>query len=223
MQEQFISQDNKIGSIDDQLKNPKHIKIEEEELDVYDISPEKTKTEIPVVFSLGYSTTPEIYAENIRVLAESGRRVISVDSPHGLKVHTVPEELSGILPEVELPKLSAVVESLNELGIDKVDVVGHSEGGSYMALAAYLYPKKFRNLVLVDPAGMIGKDNIFDLVKRNAENKRRRDNMKIQEPTMIDCRNICKVSYQRLRFVIKCFPFTRFGKSAFGSRHYRDA
>ncbi|MBU6431317.1 hypothetical protein KGQ29_02995, partial [Patescibacteria group bacterium] len=48
------------------------------------------------------------------------------------------------------------------------------EGSIFSVMAAYLYPERFRNLVLVDPAGMIGKDNLprlasgfsIDLIKQ---------------------------------------------------------
>ncbi|MCK9351434.1 MAG: alpha/beta fold hydrolase [Candidatus Paceibacterota bacterium] len=159
----------KYASPEDQFSRPKRIRVGTEDVDVYDVSPENTKTDIPTVFAPGFSGTPMFHQQNIIELAKAGRRIISVDSPHGLKNHMVPEEKNGEYSNVELAKLSAVIEALKELQIDKTDVVGHSEGGLYMALAAYLYPERFRNMVLVCPAGMIGKDNLFELVKRNTE------------------------------------------------------
>ena len=47
--------------------------------------------------------------------------------------------------------------------IEKIDAIGHSEGCMVVILAATLYPERFRDIVLVNPAGMIGKDNPWRL------------------------------------------------------------
>ncbi len=154
------------GSSEDlktQFANPERIRIGEEEVDIYDISPEKRKTETPVVLAPGFSATPMAYEQNILELAKAGRRVIAVDSPHGLIEHPIEKDRASGHAEVELAKLSAVIQALDERGIEQADVIAHSEGAIYMALAALLYPGRFRNMVFLDPGGMIGKDNVFRL------------------------------------------------------------
>ena len=141
------------------------MRVAEEEVNVYDISPETLKTEVPVVLAPGFSATPMAHEQNILGLAKAGRRVISADSPHGLQQPTVEGLRQGAYSEVELAKLSAVIQALEERGIEQADVVAHSEGALYMALAAYLYPGRFRNMVFLNPAGMIGKDNLFRAAK----------------------------------------------------------
>lgn len=158
-----------VHSLEDQFAHPERIHIGEEEVDVYDISPEERKTEVVTVLAPGFSATPMAHEQNILGLARAGRRAISVDSPHGLAEHVVEKELAGDHAEVELAKLSAIIQTMDERGIEQADVVAHSEGGIYMTLAASLYPGRIRNMVLMDPAGMIGKDNVFRLVKGMAE------------------------------------------------------
>ncbi|MEK7547189.1 MAG: alpha/beta hydrolase [Patescibacteria group bacterium] len=155
-------------NLEEQFAHPERIRIGEEEVDVYDISPEERKTEIPTVLAPGFSATPMAHEQNILGLAEAGRRVISVDSPHGLAEHGIKENLASKHAEVELAKLSAIIKALDERGVEQADVVAHSEGGIYMALAASLYPGRFRNMVFVEPGGMIGKDNVFRLGKSMA-------------------------------------------------------
>lgn len=152
-------------SLEEQFAHPERIRIGEEEVDVYDISPEKLKTEIPTVLAPGFSATPMAHEQNIIELAKAGRRVISVNSTHGLTKHGIEKDLVRDHAEVELAKLSAIMQTLDKLGIEQVDVVAHSEGGIYMALAALLYPGRIRNMVFVDPGGIIGKDDIFRLGK----------------------------------------------------------
>jgi pimeloyl-ACP methyl ester carboxylesterase len=65
-----------------------------------------------------------------------------------------------------MQKALSIIEVLNKKGIDKIDAVGHSEGGLNLAIAAILYPERFRNIVLVSPAGMIENDSSLDLIKR---------------------------------------------------------
>jgi len=152
-------------NLEEQFAHPERIRIGEEKVNVYDISSEKRKTEVPTVLAPGFSGTPMAHEQNILGLAKAGRRVISVDSPHGLAEHGVEKDLAGDHAEVELAKLSAIIQALDERGIKQVNVVAHSEGAIYMALAASLYPGRFRNMVFVNPGGMIGKDNVFRLGK----------------------------------------------------------
>lgn len=149
-------------TLEDQFAHPERIRIGEEEVDVYDIVPEASISEVPTVLAPGFSATPTAHEQNILGLAHEGRRVISVNAPHGLAKHAI-ERRAMEHAGVELAKLSAIVQALDERGIAKADVVAHSEGAIYMALAALLYPGRFRNMVLVNPGGMIGKDNVIRL------------------------------------------------------------
>lgn len=67
----------------------------------------------------------------------------------------------------ELRKAETILGLLYEKKLEKVDVIAHSEGAINVCIAAMLHPEKFsgRTIVLANPAGMIGKDNIFRLRK----------------------------------------------------------
>lgn len=167
----------------EQFMRPEILELGGEKIEVHDIAPEKLKTEVPVVFAPGWSGTPEAYRDNIVNLAAAGRRVLSVNAPHGIENHDIQgEEVKDYAP-VELGKLAAVTEALEKKGVQKVDAVAHSEAGIFLTIAATLNPERFRNLVFVDPAGMIGKDNMarlgvgfsIDLVKQIVREARRED------------------------------------------------
>lgn len=145
-----------------ELKGEK-IRIEGEDIEVFDVRPAKEKTDVPTVVLSGWITPPQTFDKNIQALAEAGRRVIAADAPHGVNVK---EYRSRGVPEVEMRKVEALVKTLEAKNILKADLVGHSEGGLVAVLAASLYPDKFRNLVLVDPSGIIGKDNLAHLSVR---------------------------------------------------------
>ena len=139
-------------TLEQQFRARERIELPGGEIEIVDIKPDKQKTNVPVILGLGWGGEPEAYKNNILALAESGRRTIAVDAIHGI------DKDKGDLPDVELRKVAALIQTLDDKDIGKVDAVGYSEGGIYVTLAAMLYPEKFRNLVLVNPGGMIGKD-----------------------------------------------------------------
>ena len=147
-------------SLNERFLNREIVELDNEKVEVIDIKSEKEKSEIPVVVAPGWAATPEVLKDNILTLVKEGRRAISINAPHGVETN---EE--GDFPQAELRKAMAIIETLNKKEIDKVDAIGHSEAGIYVTIAATLYPEKFRNIVLVDPGGMIGEDNIMRLAK----------------------------------------------------------
>ena len=149
-------------TIEEQLKTIERVELPGGEVEVIDIKPEKKKTNTPVILGVGWGGEPEAYEDNIISLVKTGRRTISIDAVHGVD-HKIDSRKVKDLPDVELRKVAALIEVLDYKKISKVDAVGYSEGGIYITLAAMLYPKKFRNLVLVNPGGMIGKDQEFRL------------------------------------------------------------
>ncbi|OGN10023.1 MAG: hypothetical protein A3J46_04105 [Candidatus Yanofskybacteria bacterium RIFCSPHIGHO2_02_FULL_41_11] len=113
----------------------------------------------------GWGTTPDSYKDNIVGLAEKGRRVLAVDNVYGVEGTSAEgvdaqkaKELG--LEGLMLDKVVAYLKMLDmKKGLDKVDVVAHSEGAIHAIYAAMLRPDRFRSMVLVDPAGMVGEDN----------------------------------------------------------------
>ncbi len=130
-------------------------------LQVIDIAPRRLKTRVPAVLVSGWGSTAAVLKENILALAETGRRVIYASAPHGISAH--PQE--GF-PSVELRKVAALLLALDERGVRKADIVAHSEGAIVSAIAASLEPRRFRSLVLVNPAGLRGKISVDKLAAR---------------------------------------------------------
>ncbi len=163
-------------NIEQQFTERQKIELLGSDLELVDVCPDNLKTQTPLIFGLGWGGDPDAYKNNILSLAKTGRRVISLDAVHGVD-HQINDEQFGDLPEAELRKVAALIEALENKNISQADAVGYSEGGIYVTLAALLYPEKFRNLVLVNPGGMIGQDNearltagfLRDLVKHFVE------------------------------------------------------
>ncbi len=85
-----------------------------------------------------------------------------MDHPREIRISNVPKNA----PTEEIQKAVSLLDVLEQKDIAITDAIGHSEGGLYLALAAFMHPEKFRNLIFVDPAGMIGKDSFLNLAYR---------------------------------------------------------
>ncbi|MDP2933177.1 MAG: hypothetical protein Q8N81_03515 [bacterium] len=157
-------------SLPEQFDQKGTLRIDNQDLDVVDIKPEHTKIEVPTFYAPGWALGPKTHKKAIIALAEGfadeqgvkeGRRVLSIDAMHGIE--TAPHQDYSL---AEMRKAAALLAMLDDKGIDKINAVVHSEGALYVALAAKVDSKKrIRNLVLVDPAGMIGNDSLGRLAR----------------------------------------------------------
>jgi pimeloyl-ACP methyl ester carboxylesterase len=142
-----------------QFETQEVLEIGNEKLGVIDITPEELKTTTPTVFLPGWGATPRGYKENILGLARLKRRVLSLDAPHGITAHTPEIADKAKIPDAALRKISALFKLLEYKGLERVNIVAHSEAGLYTTFAATLYPEKFKNIVLVNPAGLTSEDS----------------------------------------------------------------
>lgn len=163
------SSDTRKEKLRHQLEHPTQVGLYEGGvMNIVDVMPEKMKTEIPTVWLQGWGATVEVHEDNILELAEKGRRTLAIDTLHGIASENISE--SGVkqgqeIHDIELRKVVALLKALDEKDIDQTDMVAHLEGAIYGVLAALLRPERFRNLVLVDPVGMVGEDTESRLVK----------------------------------------------------------
>lgn len=128
-----------------------------------DIQPESLVSHIPVLVAGGWATGSKSLYQVGEEIQASGRRAILVDHARFGKP---PED--GDFPAEIIHKANTLLTVLDKLGIDKTDVIAHSEGALNAVLAAMQQPERFRSLVLVAPAGMIGEDSILALASRFA-------------------------------------------------------
>lgn len=131
-----------------------------ESFQLYDIQPpEIREASLPVVLLPGFGGTPQLFRHAIDTIARDHRRVISIDAPHGVQNSLAGKDTEQF-HEATLKKVSALMQALEAMNIEKVDAVGNSEGAMIIVIAAHLHPEKFRNIVLESPAGMVGKDDL---------------------------------------------------------------
>ncbi len=152
------------------IDKPGKVRLNNEDVDVVDIYFGKNKTYRATIVLPGFSATPESLKNLILSVAESGRRVISAYAPHGIKSG---RKISD-LPEAEARKAELLLRLIEIKGLNKVNIIGHSEASIYATAVTILIPEKIENLILISPAGLIGKDNIFSLLRRVIEDEKER-------------------------------------------------
>ena len=130
--------------------------------EIVDIKPVLQKDIVPILLAPGWGDTPQAYEECLKIIHDGNRRVLSVSHPRRGK--SVAEETD--FPMAETRKVQSLISIIDQKNLEKVDVIAHSEGAIYTIIAATLYPEKFRNIVLVNPGGLIGQDKFHKLVGR---------------------------------------------------------
>lgn len=134
-------------------------------IDAVMVTPDNPKTDVPVVLAPGWSENIKVLKACVEQLHDAGRPVIALDHPRrGGTVKTQAD-----YPIDELRKALTIREIIKQEGIPQIDIVAHSEGAINGAIAASLEPKSVRHMVLVNPAGLTGKDTIPKLVGRFAK------------------------------------------------------
>lgn len=108
-------------------------------LRIIELNPEKLKTEIPIFIAHGWGVRGRIFKDVGANLAQNDRRVIIIDADHGINT----EEKNDEVPEEEMRKIEAMIKVLEAKGIEKVDVVAHSEGGFNMIWQPSFIQKNF--------------------------------------------------------------------------------
>jgi pimeloyl-ACP methyl ester carboxylesterase len=139
-------------SFEHQWAHPKKILVGKTTLEVHDVAPLDEKG-IPVLFVLGWAGVPSVCKDHAEGIFDAGRRVISVNAPHGITHQLVAKEITGPIANAELRRIAAFMGTLAALGIEKVDAIGNSEAAIDLIVAAAMYPEKFSSLILIDPVG----------------------------------------------------------------------
>lgn len=171
------------------------------DLEVTDITPENLKDEVPVLLVPGWSETPTTHTNTLQTIAAEGKRVIAVKIPRigGVK----PE---GDYPEAEYTKARALVDTLNKKEIKTVDIIAHSEGALSATIAAEIFasqnqPERIRNIVFVEPVGLIGTDRLKNLVGRWGS-MMAKDTARFARGSVNDKRNLLRASNEATKYVV---------------------
>jgi pimeloyl-ACP methyl ester carboxylesterase len=101
----------------------------------------------PVLMLHGLGGTKASFLPTVRALAPEGRRVIAADLPG------FGDSAKPLLARYD-PKFfsQAVISLLDELGIEKTDIVGHSLGGRVTLEVVLHAPERFGKVVLMTPS-----------------------------------------------------------------------
>jgi len=144
----------------EQFSKPEKYQYGSTTIEAFDVQPEKLKDKVPVFFGTGWSASRGIYEANILGIADRGRRVLSMFTPHG--IDTDPDFGTGdkTYAAAELRKAAAMLHALEEKGVEQLDIVAHSESALWTLIVATMHPEKIRNIILVDPSGLIDDDSI---------------------------------------------------------------
>lgn len=142
-----------------------------------DISGERIETDsqrplekIPILMIHGLGGTAVEFQDNYRVLSKD-RDVYGIDIPgFGLSTRNTNYATDAGDCEERMVKL---LESWREKkGINEMVIVGHSLGGYVAMVYAMKHRKRVRHLVLIEPWGMLSKDESKKLKDKNYHYKR---------------------------------------------------
>ena len=146
-------------------------------------APEGTPNRTPVVLAPGFGETSRTFIEPAEELAALGHDTFAISHTTELNdkdlqplhdraiaevraryAHLAPRRLNALLKGVRLPEfrkalalktfIEAEVRRAGYTG--RVNVIGHSQGGAYALVAAFLWPHLFDRLILINPAGQNG-------------------------------------------------------------------
>ena|SRR3989344_1471490 len=129
-----------------------------------DVVPEHLIDSVPKIILPGWGATDRSYHGLLRAIYQSGSRGICLSSDR--RGESIEGQADYSIANVR--KIQGLIGVMSLKGIERADFVGHSEGALIAVLAATLYPQKFRNMVLVAPAGLAGTQSKLELAGRLA-------------------------------------------------------
>lgn len=151
-----------------QFSHPEEIPFGTTQFESWDIQPFEQTKDTPILFVPGWGKTPRSYEDGLKEYSKAGRRVLTLSFPtEDLEMN---EENENRFPVAQANRARAILALLEAKGIEKVDVVGHSEGCMNAAIAAEATPEFFRHFVFIAPPGLTGKESHLGIIKAGAKN-----------------------------------------------------
>jgi pimeloyl-ACP methyl ester carboxylesterase len=168
MERHSLESEPQLSSSAEQFKNIQEVRLPSGTVEVADFTPENLKDRIPVYIGQGWGLKSNAYEPLMEKLCEgeedtdgasslNKRRAFSITHPswaNSMDSSMNVEELSKKYPDALLRNALDLLEVLEEKSIEQIDAVGHSKGALEIAIAASMYPEKFRSILFFNPAGM---------------------------------------------------------------------
>lgn len=173
-----------IDPFEEQFDHIGEVRLPRGTAEVADFSPrpEEAKDEVPVYVGSAWGMGIKTYMPLMKQICKDGRRVLSTEHPSyddaldsSMNVKELWEKNADRkekYPTAELRKALNMLEVLEEKGIKQVDAIAHSEGALNVAMAAAMYPEKFRTITFFGPAGMLENETWARLIGGFLDNKK---------------------------------------------------
>jgi hypothetical protein len=171
-----------------QFSSPKRLNAFGADINVLRLDPKNPKSEIPIFLAEAFVHGKEAYKHSIEAICKRGRSVIIYDQPREGGELILSDEVRASIKEYletcpeEVRAALILLESLRQQKISRIDVLAHSRGFAYAAIAALIDDKKaeiearinftkkrpniIRGIVAYGPSGLIGEDSMPAIVGR---------------------------------------------------------
>lgn len=166
--------EEEVSAFEKQFENREYIDVPGGLIETVDVSPEKPKTEVPVLFLSGSHNAPESYEKTFEGIVANGRRIVTLAHPRNEEMPDWEPQGSRALLEAnaredgsfrktEIRKVHNVELLIESKHLEKVDLVVHSEGSLHGIILALEHPDQVRNIILIAPAGLEGDETTVEI------------------------------------------------------------
>lgn len=134
--------------------------------EVFDSIETATSTDAPLVIAPGLGATIHTNAPMLDMISRDGHRVISLNHPRSERIELSEDDAKAAAEfyRIEAQKASNLLELIDKTCPgEKVRAAAFSEGALNIMIAVYLHPEKFKSIVLISPAGLLGPRHTFGI------------------------------------------------------------
>lgn len=124
------------------------------------------KDSIPLFFITGWGASPETVKDFVEEIYKTGRHVIVIDYENLDSCFPITDVNYKTVPCLEYNKAVGIHTIMKKRNINQADIISHSEGSVSVTVAVHMSPDKFRNVLLINPAGLIRHDTLLKLSYR---------------------------------------------------------
>ena len=142
------------------------------------------KGALPVFLAQAWGLANETYGPVLKEIAQDGERAVSVSHPRvgGDVSSRASKEDIEKYSEAELRKSLTINDTFEARKVERADILAHSEGVLNALIFAKTHPEKVRNLALMAPPGLIGKDTFLRLMKGFTGQSKRAETLRATWP-----------------------------------------